>query len=439
MASSVTSSVESLNKNNDLKYNANTVIDDNRAVGESGDEKHEQSSSSCFSRPIFQLLLITSLTRLIIYLNKLYQDVNSVSEYYVREDVYFAIVSLIALILPPILYAAYLTGESLVKKLELDSIDLSTRTINGCLLIPWQIKRHLDVLYFAAQRVCFWRKPTGDEKQDMMQMERSAETLEFFEDFYAGFIQILLQFHIIFSSLSTPYSWGQIIGSALSILSLMFAVRRRDDGPLTSVLSFFGWISLITARVIAIALVSSFFKTWTLVLCTFHAVLVSIWIYKIAIASHEKETNEIIVKSRAISIESKRQRVTLWWLVFWFFGFPSLVYWPIMFQLKEHRRPEKFLTITFVENMFLLCLWLAVAPNKHEAMQIKLAIGVLAASVFGILCLLIYITCKPKYTDLLVLHEMKVENAHSYGIYYEFCDIVFRLPSSNKIAENLEI
>ena len=75
----------------------------------------------------------------------------------------------------------------------------------------------------------------------------------------------------------------------------------------------------------------------------------------------------------------------------------------------------------------------------------------------GVLLLLMYIFCKPKYTDQVVLYEIrqgsnmaapeliKLNESNSrqfygskYGIFYEFCDLVFKLPSSHKISTGLE-
>jgi hypothetical protein len=41
------------------------------------------------------------------------------------------------------------------------------------------------------------RAPQSNEKEDIASMQRNAEVLEFFEDFYAGFLQILLQLYIL--------------------------------------------------------------------------------------------------------------------------------------------------------------------------------------------------------------------------------------------------
>jgi hypothetical protein len=42
-----------------------------------------------------------------------------------------------------------------------------------------------------------YRTPQSNEKEDIASMQRNAEVLEFFEDFYAGFLQILLQLYIL--------------------------------------------------------------------------------------------------------------------------------------------------------------------------------------------------------------------------------------------------
>ncbi|CAG2120367.1 unnamed protein product, partial [Medioppia subpectinata] len=94
--------------------------------------------TSLFGRFLFQRLLI--LIRLIIYLNKLYQDCNAVNTYYSDHDFYFCIISVVSLLSPPIVYAFYLIGDTLVKETHVNRKDVSTKTVNGLLLIPWQIK-----------------------------------------------------------------------------------------------------------------------------------------------------------------------------------------------------------------------------------------------------------------------------------------------------------
>lgn len=102
-------------------------------------------SSSIFSRLTFQSLLILSVVRLTIYLNKLYQDVDSVTEYLSTKHVYYFLISVASLAAPPIIYAVYLIGANLSKDEEIDKTEVSTKTVNGFLLIPWQIKRYLKL------------------------------------------------------------------------------------------------------------------------------------------------------------------------------------------------------------------------------------------------------------------------------------------------------
>ena len=59
-----------------------------------------------------------------------------------------------------------------------------------------RVRRHLDRLYFAAQRACYCREPDVVERHQLDLMEREADVLEFFEDFFAGFLQIGLQVYI---------------------------------------------------------------------------------------------------------------------------------------------------------------------------------------------------------------------------------------------------
>jgi len=115
-----------------------------------------------------------------------------------------------------------------------------------------------------------------------------------------------------------------------------------------------------------------------------------------------------------------------------------------MFQLKENRRPLKFLLIITIENIGLLGLWFMFQFTKNQSFQqltdthVLLVIGVVCATFVATLFLTGYIICKPKYTDQVVLHEMRATDTESYGIYYEFCDIVFKLPNTDKIDKELE-
>jgi hypothetical protein len=55
----------------------------------------------------------------------------------------------------------------------------------------------LDVLHFVTQKVGILRKPRPDERKVISSMKQKAEVLEYFEDFYAGFLQILLQLYVL--------------------------------------------------------------------------------------------------------------------------------------------------------------------------------------------------------------------------------------------------
>lgn len=165
----------------------------------------------------------------------------------------------------------------------------------------------------------------------------------------------------------------------------------------------------------------------------------SIWIYSIAVESYDLHSS-----TNQTQIWTTRKRISVAIMVFLFFGLPSLLIWPIMFQLKENRRPLKFLLIITIENIALLGLWFVFQFNQNQTLQqltnthVLLVIGVVCATLLAALFLTGYIICKPKYTDQVVLHEMRATNTESYGIYYEFCDIVFKLPNTQRIGEELK-
>ncbi|XP_074602121.1 uncharacterized protein LOC141855843 [Brevipalpus obovatus] len=424
-----------------------------------------KSATSFLGNTLYQRLLVFSLARLFIYINKLYQDFGATHEYKDHNDYNFFTISVISLVAPPILYALFLVGANLAKEDIIDKKEVGTRTVNGILLIPWQIKRHLDVLYFAAQRVCFCRPPNEAENQEIKNLQMSAEVLEFFEDFYAGFLQILMQIYIILGTvewfeshkLNVKPLMGELIGSCLSVMSMMIAVRRRDDGKLTYFLSFVGWLSLIISRVLVFSLVTTVIHSWMVVLCLIHILVFSIWIYNIAIESYGISTSSSSVTNAHFTC--RRKRFSLAVMVFLFFGVPSLLIWPIMFQLKEGKRPLIFLLVTTVENLCLLGVWLIwlminEGSNLNDSLVLFI-IGIVFATLAGDFLLAMYVFCKPKYTDQVVLYEIRegqnmdaptlvklegnfrTSNAIQYGIFYDFCDLVFKLPSTHKIATGL--
>ena len=67
-----------------------------------------------------------------------------------------------------------------------------------------------------------------------------------------------------------------------------------------------------------------------------------------------------------------------------------------------------------------------------------LVLGVVCATLGADLFLSGYVICKPKLTDQVVLHKMRATDTESYGIYYEFCDIVFKLPNTERIGQELD-
>lgn len=56
----------------------------------------------------------------------------------------------------------------------------------------------------------------------------------------------------------------------------------------------------------------------------------------------------------------------------------------------------------------------------------------------GSLFILFYICCKPKYTDNVVYHDMQVRNAESFGMYFEFCDMAFKLTRKEDVETRLK-
>lgn len=157
----------------------------------------QSAAKSIFSKVLFQRILILSLTRLIVYINKLYQDFGATHQYKDHNEYNFFMLSLVSLIAPPIVYTLFLVGSNLAKEDRFDVKEVGTKAVNGILLIPWQIKRHLDVLYYAAQRVCHCRPPNQEEIKEMKCLKTTAQVMEFFEDFYAGFLQIIMQLYIL--------------------------------------------------------------------------------------------------------------------------------------------------------------------------------------------------------------------------------------------------
>ena len=417
---------------------------------------------SLLKRISFQKLVLMAVMRLAVYVFKVVEDAKSVKGYRESSDLSFMLISAACLAVPPLFYSVYLMGQHLTKEDEVDVRELGTKAVNGLLLMPWQIKRHLDVLHYAAQRVCVWRSPTKQETQELQTMKRNAEILEFFEDLYAGFLQIMLQVYLLLRvaepDSKTPYFVTELVASCLSVSSMLVAVRRRDDGPLTGFLSLVGWSSLITSRVLAISLAATVLHRWIALLALLHVLAISIWVYNIAIQSFMAATPSVSEETTKWADTRKRSSTAI--MVFLFFGIPSLVIWPIMFQLKEGRRPLIFMIVVTLENLLLLSVWFIHLSGSSFGLNTRETILVCAtvcSTLAGVFFLSVYVFCKPKFTDQVVLFEIRESraqeaptliklngpnsrssNATQYGIYYEFCDLVFKLPSTHKIASDLE-
>lgn len=383
----------------------------------------------------FPWLLTVSVVQLIIYLNKLYQDSAAVAVYFDGKDINYCVVSATCLLIPALIYIVYLVALYVKQQQEIERKEVGTRIVHGLLLVPWQIKGRVEVLHFSAQRICQRRKLTPDETEEKSFLERQASVLEFFEEFYAGFIQLLLQLYIIIVSLDKNIDSkalpGEIIASVLTLMSMLAAVRRKDDGILTGILSVTGWLCIMVSRAVAISLATTTIHGWMVLICFLHGVLVSLWVSSIAITS-SKEAGE----SEPFSIKRK---LAYFFLVFTVFGLPSLTYWPVMFQLKKRKRPLIFLFILLLENALFLALWYFLRDRsewaQHDYVLTSLLVG---GYIAGTLFILVYICCKPKYTDQVVYHDMKIRNADSFGMYFEFCDLTFCLPKTHSVEVKLQ-
>ncbi|KAH9383148.1 hypothetical protein HPB48_023883 [Haemaphysalis longicornis] len=160
------------------------------------EEGEEAASAPACRGCSFPYLLVQALVHLCIYIHKLSQDAYSVSTYYAEQQLYYCAISVLCLFVPSLVYAAYLVADSILDR-STPASDICTKLVNGLLLVPWQIKGHVEVLHFAAQRVCSCTSPTKKEMSRLRSLKRETFVLEFFEDFYAGFIQILLQLYLV--------------------------------------------------------------------------------------------------------------------------------------------------------------------------------------------------------------------------------------------------
>lgn len=379
----------------------------------------------------FPWLLTVSVVQLAIFLNKLYQDSAAVGKYFADSDFNFCVVSAGCLFVPALIYIIYIVSAYIKEQEDPEPKEVGTKVVHGLLLVPWQIKSRVEVLQFSAQRVCQTRKPTAKELEEKSLLDRQAAVLEFFAAFYAGLTQLLLQLYIIIVALDQkqPYKalTGEIIASGLTLVSMMAAVRRRDDGILTGSLAITGWMSIMVSRAVAIALAARVLFWWVLLICIGHALFVSFWVTSIAVGTYQE------------SSLSKKRKAALFFLVLAVFGLPSLTYWPIMFELKKNRRPLLFLLLLLLENVLLVLLWAWLREDRTWYKHDVVLVAVTATCyVMGFLFVLLYVCCKPKYTDHVVYHDMKARNADSFGMYFEFCDTAFKLRRKEELETRLK-
>lgn len=226
---------------------------------------------------------------------------------------------------------------------------------------------------------------------------------------------------------------GEIIASGLTLISMLVAVRRRDDGILTGTLSIVGWLCITVSRAVSIALATTVIHSWTILFCVIHGTVISLWVTRIAIGTYH--TND----HPSTTVFSFKRKVAMFFLVFAVFGLPSLTFWPIMFELRKHKRPLIFLLVLLLENVLLVGIWVwgkkEVGWNRHDHVLVFVAAGFF---VLGAFFVLFYICCKPKYTDHVVYHDMKAQNADSFGMYFEFCDVAFKLTRKQELETKLK-
>ena len=415
-------------------------------------------------------------------------------------------------------------------------IGASEQLLHGVLFVFWQLKRQVDVLGFLVERACLWRKPSEGEKYQVGRLRTGSDGLEWFQDFYAAFLAILAQVYTLAAHwldegdavltrlrpssinaatgaldsgassgggtgsdltsrilsnalgqqvLSNGASAGkdlfilsEIIVSSAVVVSLLIAVRRRDDGVLTLLLSMLGWGAIFSSRIIIISM-AFVHLGWklTLALVVLHVLGITGWIYKIALDSHNDKPSERELEAKwdnnieigptqsvsasevelnetnnPVSSDSNSQpkagpddqagtatgcwsimeHIVLLAQILNLFAIPSLFYWPIMFNLKFHLRPYKYLVLILTQNFLLIpAIWLSMT-QQSTAGQLYLLGAVGAFSIVGFIFVSLYICCKPSLTEYFARADVLFNEAENCGIYYEFCSRIFKMPDLNK-------
>ena len=225
-----------------------------------------------------------------------------------------------------------------------------------------------------------------------------------------------------------------MVASVLSVISMMIAIRRRDDGPLTSIFSFIGWSCIFSSRILIFSVLSSRIHGWIILVFGVHSIGFAVWIYMISVESYESVTpssNQVLEPS-----PSKPLLITN---IMIFFAIPSLFYWPIMFNFKEFKRPFKFLIVMILENICLILMYIICVKSSVTKDLWMIITAVIIFSLIGSIMILLYTWFKPGLTDQVVLYDTKIDNKDSYGIYFEFCQLVLKLPLLTSVSSNIKI
>ena len=193
--------------------------------------------------------------------------------------------------------------------------------------------------------------------------------------------------------------------SSLScIFSMLVATRRRDDDLFAKVLSFVGWYATFVSRITLFSICFVVIGEYFIIGLVCHVLCFSVWIYCIAIESYRK---------RRVRVNNCK-RMILALIVFLFFGIPSLMLWPILFDLKESQRTTKYLLITIIENLFLIfvlfvCSEAQVSVGQTYVTPIWILASLIGFTLIGPLFLSLYLYWKPSLTDQVARHNMLCE------------------------------
>ncbi|XP_022667053.1 uncharacterized protein LOC111252816 [Varroa destructor] len=394
----------------------------------SDDWQHEVSQGpNCGC--IFPFLLIEGMVHLSIYIYKLVDDSRTVLEYWEKRQRYALLISASCLLAPTLIYAIYEVLRT-VSSEQSDLRNVLTKLVKGILLIPWQIKGHCEMLAFSADKVCQYRELEPKEQQELSRIKQETFVFEFFEDFYSGFIQLLLQLHFV-NTMSTKSNdsfviYSEIIGSTLAVLSLIKALQRRDDGCLTKTLSFIGWVSYCASRALAFALLSSALGGAVVIgVILSHTGVATALVFKIIKDSHCEERERALKEGCTPNLPAKTNNGVLVVLAFFLFGLPSIMYWPMMFVFKRKLFVFCFLSAGVIENLLCTLAWFIWKnPQLDHKLSTKFALAVIVLTALGTVFIVLYTLLKPELSDRVVLSHILETNSNRYGIFYDFCKAV---------------